>query len=79
MTLKQFEKVNCEVRNEYIVFDDAGEYIETFKVNYVDDDIDKTNRAILRRFMYDNATVKHVSVNTATHFLSVTIIKKSKK
>lgn len=73
MTLKQFEKVNAEVRTEYTVFDENGEYVETIKVNYIEDDVHKTGAAILRRDKYAGFTVRHVTVNTATKFLSVSL------
>lgn len=73
MTLKQFDKVNADVRTEYTVFDENGEYVETIKLNYLDDDVSKTAAAILSRDKYNGYTVRHVTVNTATKFLSVSI------
>lgn len=75
MTLKQFEKVNSEVVTEYRVFTGDNRCLDDFEVDFLAD-MD-TLHAQLRKLkeLEENktATVKHITVNSATHRLNVSV------
>ena len=78
MLLKDFERTNGELRTEYDVFDNEGEYIESFIVDYLDPT--NTNK-ISKRLMYEdeNATIRFVRINKAKNILNVSITAKGEK
>lgn len=80
MKLKSFEKVRVATVTEYVVFHNR-DYVESFEVDYLaktaDGEYDnaKTTAGILKRIKYEDAGAKvlHVSVNSATGNLKVSI------
>ena len=82
MTLEQFEEVNAAARTRYTVFDEKGEYVETFNL-YLMNEKGKGNHDQVDMFLaysrlkkYQNETVKYVSFSTVFKALTVTIITK---
>lgn len=75
MKLKSFNKVNVETKCEYHVFDGA-EWVDTFEVDYLADKL--TGLTKLNKYIEMGATVRFVTVNTATKLLSITIDIKQK-
>lgn len=78
MLLKDFERTNGELRTEYDVFDNEGEYIENFIVDYTDP---CNANKILKRLMYEDedATVRFVRINRAKNILNVSITAKGER
>lgn len=76
MTLKTFEKANCAVRTEYNVFNRDNGLIESFETDFTKASTD--NGSILKLVAYEKmgkgCTVRHVSVNSATGILSVSLL-----
>ena len=76
MTLKQFESVNAEIVTEYTVFNGEGKCVESFEVDFLAD-MDKLHGQLgkLKKYENDrNVTVKHVTVNSCTHHLTVSVV-----
>ena len=78
MKLKTFEHVNTSSRTEYVVFDQNNNFIESFYVDYLNEngEIDKDfdlNESILKREKYKNANVVYVSVNLSSKRLRVSL------
>ena len=67
MKLKSFEKVNVAVEYEVVVFHGADP-VDDFVINYLGD-----TKNLAKKTEYADAKVKFVSVNSATHRLSVTL------
>lgn len=71
MTLKQFYKVNSEIRTEYRLLRN-GKYLDSFEVDFLAD-MDKLS-GMLRKFKeYESATVQHVTVNPCNGMLTVSL------
>ena len=75
MTLKQFEKVNSEVVTEYRVFTGDNRCLDDFMVDFLADmDTLHTQLQKLRKLETDKtAKVAHVTVNSCTHNLTVSV------
>ena len=76
MKLKTFDKCNVAVKTEYTVWNAKGEFVESFTEDYLD--TNSGRNGILKKIDYENAgaEVKHVSVNSATGLLSVSLVLK---
>lgn len=80
MKLKTFEKVRVSVVTEYIVFK-GDTPVDTFTVDYLSKtpdgvfDIEKTNKAIIKRMQYEasGARVRFIDTDSVTGKLKVTI------
>lgn len=74
MKLKTFNRVDVSVHTEYTVFDRNGSYQESFRVDYTD----ATREGIasllkLYDLMKRGADVEHVSVNSVTGLLDISV------
>ncbi len=78
MLLKDFERTNGELKTEYDVFDNEGEYIESFIVDYLDP---INTNTISKRLIYEdeNATIRFVRINKVKNILNVSITAKRRK
>lgn len=76
MTLKTFEKANCSVRTEYTVFNRNNGWVESFVADFTKASTDAGN--VLKLLAYERmgrgCTVRHVSVNSATGYLTVSLL-----
>lgn len=75
MTLKQFEKVNSEVVTEYRIFTGDNRYLYDFVVDFLadQDELSAQLRKLRELENNKNAKVRHITVNSATHHLDVTV------
>lgn len=82
MKLSSFNRVNTNPRTEYTVFDAADHVIDSFKVDYLDENgktfekLDTLLNQITKREKYSKATVEFVYVNPVSGRLSVTLVVK---
>lgn len=67
MKFKSFDKVNVAVEYEVVVFN-ADDPIDDFVIDYLGD-----HKNLSKKVQYADAKVRYVSVNSATHRLSVTL------
>lgn len=67
MKFKSFDKVNVAVEYEVVVFN-ANDPIDDFVIDYLGD-----HKNLSKKAQYADAKVRYVSVNSATHRLSVTL------
>ena len=78
MKLKNLKKICSDVRYKITVFDENGRFIEDFKINYVDMDINELSAIIRNKyFKYENCKVRgfssHTHSNESWMQISITI------
>ena len=74
MKLKTFNRVDVSVHTEYTIFDRNGRYQDSFRVDYTDTTKEGTARLLkLYDLMKRGADVEHVSVNSVTGLLDVSV------
>lgn len=75
MLLKSFDKLNTEVKTQYIIFEN-DEYVEDFVVDY----LAKDSKMLLKLMVLEDqkATVRHIHINHTTGLLEVSVTRRSK-
>lgn len=75
MLLKSFDKLNTEVKTQYIIFEN-DEYVEDFIVDYLAED----SKMLLKLMALEDqkATVRHIHINHTTGLLEVSVSRRAK-
>lgn len=73
ITMKTFEKINANIKTSYSVFNSTGKFVDSFTVDYLDEDVERMRKAIKHKTELIEIGAKIETINNYDGALMVSV------